>query len=178
MDCTCFNWEPSPYSPHFTHLEPDGLLTEMETQDQLSRQHPPCHNNAPRHQSLFPSGVGSRHQPTWLHNCICMELITTEQRERQWQRAYRRRPTALETQEKSDRDRSTPISGNSLRMHGFPGCQFPVKFGCQPIKLELCLLVHKYPANYVSVHCRHLRVYKESQVAYRAIRVRVSQGLV
>jgi len=65
MDCTCFNWEPSPYSPHFTHLEPDGLLTEMETQDQLSRQHPPCHNLAPRLQSLFPSGVGSRHQPTW-----------------------------------------------------------------------------------------------------------------
>ena len=150
----------------------------METQDQLSRQHPPCHNLAPRLQSLFPSGVGSRHQPTWLHNSICMELMTTEQRERQWQRAYRRRPTALETQEKSDRDRSTPISGNSLRMHGFPGCQFPVKFGCQPIKLELCPLAHTYPANYVSVHCRYLGVYKESQVAYRAIRVRVSQGLV
>ena len=55
-----------------------------------------------------------------------------------------------------------------------PGSRFPVKFGWQPIKLELCPLAHTYPANYVSVHCRYLGVYKESQIAYRAIRVRVS----
>jgi len=34
----------------------------------------------------------------------------------------------------------------------FPGGQFPAKFGCQPIKLELYPLVHTYPANYVRVH--------------------------
>ena len=55
-----------------------------------------------------------------------------------------------------------------------PGGRFPAKFGCQPIKLELYLLAHTYPANYVRVHLRHLGVYKESRVAYRAIRVRVS----
>ena len=56
----------------------------------------------------------------------------------------------------------------------FPGGRFPAKFGCQPIKLELYPLAHTYPANYVRVHFRHLGVYKESRVAYQAIRVRVS----
>ena len=28
-----------------------------------------------------------------------------------------------------------------------PGGRFPAKFGCQPIKLELSLLVHRYTAN-------------------------------
>ena len=55
-----------------------------------------------------------------------------------------------------------------------PGGRFPAKFGRQPIKLEHYPCVHAYPANYVRVHFRHLGVYKESQVAYRAIRVRVS----
>ena len=46
-----------------------------------------------------------------------------------------------------------------------PGGQFPVKFVCQPIKLELYPPPHAYPANYVRVHLRHLGVYKESRVA-------------
>ena len=54
------------------------------------------------------------------------------------------------------------------------GDRFPAKFGCQPIKLQLYPHAHTYPANYVRVHFRSLGVYKESQVAYRAIRVRVS----
>lgn len=33
------------------------------------------------------------------------------------------------------------------------------------IKLELYLLVHMYPANYVRMHFRQLGVYKESRVA-------------
>ena len=36
-----------------------------------------------------------------------------QQRERQWQRGYKRRPTAMETQEKNDRDRITLTTGNS-----------------------------------------------------------------
>jgi len=55
-----------------------------------------------------------------------------------------------------------------------PGGRFPAKFGCQPIKLELRPLRHTYPANYVRVHFRHLGVYKDSRVAHRVIRVRVS----
>ena len=46
-----------------------------------------------------------------------------------------------------------------------PGGRFPAKFGCQPIKLELSLLLHAYTANYLRVHFRHLGVYKESRVA-------------
>ena len=55
-----------------------------------------------------------------------------------------------------------------------PGGRLQAKFGCQPIKLELYLHTHTYTANHVSVHSRHLGVYKESRVPYRAIRVRVS----
>ena len=43
-----------------------------------------------------------------------------------------------------------------------PGCQFPAKFGFQPIKLELYPLAHTYTAKYVRVQLRHLGVYKES----------------
>ena len=77
---------------------------------------------------------------------------------------------AIGDSRKSDRDRNTLLIGNSLRVH----CQFPAKFGYKPIKLELYLPVHTYTANYVSVHSRLLGVYKESRIAYRAIRVRVS----
>jgi len=64
--------------------------------------------------------------------------------------------------------------GQKLTRAPFPGSLFPAKFGCQPIKLELSMLTHTYPTNYVRVHLGHLWVYKESQVAYRAIQVRVS----
>jgi len=43
--------------------------------------------------------------------------------------------------------------------------RFPAKLGCQPIKLQLHPLAHTYTANYVRVHFRHLRVYKDSRVA-------------
>ena len=82
-----------------------------------------------------------------------MELTTIEQRERQWQRAYRRRPTALETQDKTTETEARP-SLATVYACTFPGCRFLAKFGCQPIKLELCPLAHTYPANYVSVHCK------------------------
>ena len=98
-----------------------------------------------------------------------------QQRERQWQRAYQRRPTALETQKKKKRQRQKHAHHwQQFTRALFPGGRFPAKFGCQPIKLELYPLAHTYPANYVRVHFRHLGVYKESRVAYRAIRVRVS----
>ena len=42
-----------------------------------------------------------------------------QQRERQWQRAYRRRQTSLHNQEKNDRDRSTLISDYCVRVHSF-----------------------------------------------------------
>ena len=56
----------------------------------------------------------------------------------------------------------------------FPGGRFPAKFGYQPIELELYPLAHAYAAKYVRVHLQHSGVYKDSRVAYRVIRVRVS----
>ena len=63
-----------------------------------------CQNLAPRRQAstnLFPSAVVF---DTSL--CVCRTAFSwsqrqLQQRERQWQRAYQRRPTALETQEKT-----------------------------------------------------------------------------
>ena len=58
------------------------------------------------------------HQPTWLPNTICMESTTTEGA-----------PVAEglleetngigDSREKNDRDRSTLITGNNLRVHSF-----------------------------------------------------------
>ena len=57
----------------------------------------------------IPSGVVPGHRTAFAWSQL-------QQRERQWQRAYQRRPTALETQ-KNDRDRNTLTTGNSLHVH-------------------------------------------------------------
>jgi len=69
----------------------------------MSQQHPHLSNLTPRHQlslnlKLIPRcGVVSGHLPMCLLNSlstrIFTESVTTE--ERQWQRAYQRRPVAL-----------------------------------------------------------------------------------
>jgi len=79
----------------------------------------------------------------------------------------------LETQEKRQRQTHADHWQPFTRAQ-FPDGRFPAKFGWQPIKFELYLPPHAYPANYVRVHFRDLGVYKESRVAYRVIRVRVS----
>ena len=96
-----------------------------------------------------------------------------QKRERQWQRAQWRRPTALETQDKTT-ETGTRSSLATVYACRIPGGRFPAKFGYKPIKLELHLVVHTYPANCVRVHLRHLGVYKGSRAAYRATWVRVS----
>ena len=80
---------------HFTHLQQDELLTLN------------CHGNVllarsqtPSFQNSFPSGVVSGHQLTYLPNSIFTCRSKIQQKERQWQRAYQRRPTPLEAQEK------------------------------------------------------------------------------
>ena len=111
------------------------------------------------------------HQPTCLPNSICMESTTIEGA-----------PVAEGLPEETNVGDSRKKRQRQKHAHHwqqftraqFPGGRFPAKFGCQPIKLELYQLAHTYPANYVRVHLRHLGVYKESRVAYRAIRVRVS----
>ena len=49
---------------NFTHLQPDGLLTEMESQAQLLQQHPPSSLSAAKPSNLFPSGEHGR--------CLCL----------------------------------------------------------------------------------------------------------
>jgi len=68
-----------------SHPQPDGLLTKMESQAQT-----------PSLQNLrIPKRRGG-----WAPACTSTEQHLQQQRERQWQRAYPRRQTALKTQEK------------------------------------------------------------------------------
>jgi len=146
-------------------LHSPSMRGTTESQAQLSQ----------KHRSQTPSLTKLQYsQAAWfLGSRTAFAWSQLQQRERQWQRAYRRRPTALETQEKRQRQKHAHGWQHFTRAQ-FQGGQFPAKFGCQPIKLELYPLAHTYPANCVRVHFRHLGVYKESRVAYRAIRVRVS----
>ena len=130
-------------------------------------------SQTPRLQNLFPSGVVS------VGTSLCVYRIAFA-----WsQRTIEGVPVAESLREKANRIGDSRKK-RQRRKHAhlwqqftrarFPVGQFPVKFGRQPIKLENYPYVHTYPANYVRVHFRHLGVYKESPVAYRAIRVRVS----
>ena len=79
-----------------------------------------------------------------------------------------------DSEKKNDRDRSTLITGNSLRVHSSRVVDSRQNLDAKPIKLELYPLAHTSSAKYLRVHFRLLWVYKESPVAHRAIRVRVS----
>ena len=143
------------FSPfiHFTHLQPDGLLTEKEYQAKFSQQRrPPC--RVPRLLKAWCLDTRLRVYANRIRSQV-------QQGERQRRRAYRRRPTELETQEKRQRRKHAP-HGQQFRRAQLPECRFPAKFGYQPIKLEIYLLAHTYTAKYVRVQLRHLGVYKES----------------
>jgi len=125
---------PSPFS-HSTHLQPDGLQTEMESQDQMTRQHPPC---KPRSQTPnFAQAVwcpgATAYVSTWSQ---------IQQRERQWQRAY-----SIENSRKKRPRQKHAHHQQQLTRAPSPGGRFPAIFRFQPIKLELYPLAHTYPAN-------------------------------
>ena len=68
----------------------------------------------------LPDAKPSKLQYSQAHGAwapACVSISTLQQKERQQQRAYRKRPTALETPEKNDRDTCTLITGNSLSVH-------------------------------------------------------------
>ena len=137
-----------------------GTTKEMESQAQLTQQH---RSQTPK-TSILPSGVvpGTSLRLYWTE----FAWSQPEQRKHKWQRAYRRRPTALETQEKKKTTETESRSSlATVYACTLPRLSIPGKFGCQPIKLELHPLAHTYPANYVRVHFRHLGVYKGSRVA-------------
>ena len=98
-----------------------------------------CHGNnlgRPRSQTpslikLIPKWHRSGHHPIYLRNSIWSQLQGQQQRERQWKRAHRRRPTPLETEVKRQRRMHTHRCPQCTRAH-----LFPAKI-CQPIKLGL-----------------------------------------
>ena len=105
----------SPFS-HFTHLPPDALLIEMESQAQLLRQLPPCQNVQ----------VAPRRQDFKLYFQAAWRLGTSL---RVYRRNYNRGsasslgPTGRHwrlKKKKKDRDRNTLNTANSLRVHSFP----------------------------------------------------------
>ena len=151
----------SPFT-HFTHLQADRLATEMDSQAQ---QQPPC--RVPR--LLKRRGV-------WAPD----RLRVYEQHSESSTTRGAPVSDGLPKEAKSIGDprktteTETRTSWETVDACKFPGSKFPAKFGCQPIKLELYPQAHTYTAYYVRVHFRPLGVYKESRVAYRAIRVRVS----
>ena len=101
---------------HFTHLPPDGLLTEIKLKSHSNSSLSKL-NSRRKAFILFPSGVLTGVQPTCLPNSIIIwSQQLSQQRERQCQKEYRRRPTPLQ---KNDRDRITPITGTRLRVHCF-----------------------------------------------------------
>ena len=93
------------------------------------------------------------HQPTFLPNDICMESTTTEGAP--VAEGLPEETNAIGTQEKTtETEAHSPLA--TAYACPVPGDRFLVKFGCQPIKLDLHLLVHTYTANCVRVHFRHL----------------------
>ena len=134
----------------------------MESQAQLPQQH---RSQTPSLQNFnIPKLRGA--QPTCLPNSTCLESTATEGGLPEETNAIGDSRKTTETEARS--------SLATVDTCTVPGWSIPGKFGYQPIKLEICPLVHTHTANYVRVHLRYLGVYKESRVAYRAIRVRVS----
>jgi len=136
-----------------SHLQPHGLLTEMESQAQT-----------PSLQKLrIPKRRGSGSS---LH--VYRTAFATTEGAPVAEGLYPRRQTALKTEEKkmTETEARSPLA--TAYACTVPGGRIPAKFGFQPIKLELYPLEHTYSAKYVRVHFRPLGVYKESRVAYRA----------
>ena len=91
-----------PSLSHHSPTQPDGPLTDVESQVQLSpEQHPPRQNFTHRRQAFktYPQAAAAyRTAFTWSQ-------LGLQYRKRQWQRAYRSRPPALVTQEKRQRQK-------------------------------------------------------------------------
>ena len=109
----------SPFS-HFTYLQPDGLLTdknEVSCSTDAATSPLSNFNISKRYGVLSTSLRDYRTALAWNQ---------LQQRERRWQRAHRRRPTVLETQEKKT---ETEAHSPSPTVHAckVSGCRVPVK---------------------------------------------------
>jgi len=161
-----------PFS-HFTHLSPDRLLlnrngvssSTVTAASSLSKR---C-SKTPSLQTVYPSGVASGHQPTCLPKSICLESTTPERAP-----VAEDNQTAMETQEKKTTETETRSTLPTAYAYTVSRWSIPGKIWMPTNQIRVLSLAHTYPANYLRVHFWHLGVYKESRVAHRAIRVRVS----
>ena len=93
---------------NFTHLQPDGLLTEMESQAQLLQQHPPSSLSGAKSSNLFPSGEHG--------GLLCLPNSIRVNYNRGSTSGIG--PTGIgNSRRKNDRDGSTLLAGNSLGVH-------------------------------------------------------------
>ena len=133
----------SPFS-HFTHLR---------TTKRNGVSKPNCHSNVASCQTPnLQNFQAAWHQPTCPPNSICIESTTREGAP--VAEGLPEKTNGIgDSRKKRQRQKHAHHQQQFTRAQ-FPGGQFPAKFGCQPIKLELYILTHAYPANYVRVHFR------------------------
>ena len=151
----------SPRSPSSLTVTRWATNRNGVSSSQLSRQHPPRFSYA---LNLFPSGVGSGHQPTGVPESTTVTATDGNTRSR---------GPPLETQEKRQRQKHAHSEYPFTRAQ-FPGGRFP-RLWRLPTNQIRALLAHTFPRRtWVRVHRRRLRVYKGSRGAHPVIRVRVS----
>ena len=139
----------------------------MESQAQLSQQH---RSQTPNLQNFYiPKRRVSGHQPTCLPN----GESTTKEGTPVAEGLYRRRPTALKTQEKTT-ETETRSSLATVYACTVPGWLVPGKIWMSTNQIRAISASAHVSRELRARALQALRVYKESRVAYRAIRVRVS----
>ena len=127
----------SPFS-HFIHL-----------------QSAPCRSQTP---NFYPSGVVSGHQLRVYRAALAITWSQLQQKERQWRRAYQRKPKALETQEKTTETETCSPQATvcACKVPGRVQSLLPGKILMPTNQIRAISPVHTYSANYVCVHFRHL----------------------
>ena len=141
----------------------------MESQAQLSQQH--------RQASVQNFDIPKRRGASLSVYRTAFTWRQLQQRERKWQRDYRRRPTALETQKKTTEteSRSALVTVYACTV---PGWSITGKIWISTNQITAISAGAHVPREVSARALSHLGVYKESQSSDQAIRVRVSLGLV
>ena len=138
-------------SPH----SPTSLTFNHRDYEKKGSLKPNCQSDiAPRRQafktSIFSSGVVPGHQPTSIPNRItCRCQLQAPMAEGLPEEANAIGDSRKTTETETHSPQATVYACS------FPGGRLPAKFGIQPIKLELYLLLHACTAKYVRVHLRH-----------------------
>jgi len=152
---------------HFTHLQPEGLRKEMESRAQLSQQH---RSQSPRLQTFN------------IHKRLAPTYVSTEQHLHgdNYNRgsASGRGPTRGDQRHWRLKKKTTETETCSslARVYAcvIPGWSIPGKIWMSTNQIRVTATGAHVSRELCARALSHLGVYKESPVAYRAIRVRVS----